>query len=51
MILAIESCHRYGFIHRDIKPDVSFSGELWTVMINDHLVSRTSYLTQKGILN
>ncbi len=23
MVLAIESCHKYGFIHRDIKPDVS----------------------------
>lgn len=23
MVLAIESCHRLGFIHRDIKPDVS----------------------------
>lgn len=23
MILAIESCHKLGFIHRDIKPDVS----------------------------
>jgi serine/threonine protein kinase len=25
MILAIESCHKLGFIHRDIKPDVSIS--------------------------
>ena len=23
MVLAIEQCHRLGFIHRDIKPDVS----------------------------
>jgi protein-serine/threonine kinase len=23
MVLAIESCHIFGFIHRDIKPDVS----------------------------
>ena len=23
MILGIESCHKLGFIHRDIKPDVS----------------------------
>lgn len=25
MVLAIESCHKLGFIHRDIKPDVSTS--------------------------
>jgi serine/threonine protein kinase len=35
MILAIESCHKYGFIHRDIKPDVSappfpFFHSLWS---------------------
>jgi serine/threonine protein kinase len=22
MVLAIEACHKLGFIHRDIKPDV-----------------------------
>jgi protein-serine/threonine kinase len=22
MVLAIESCHTFGFIHRDVKPDV-----------------------------
>lgn len=26
MILAIELCHKLGFIHRDIKPDVSPPG-------------------------
>jgi protein-serine/threonine kinase len=22
MVLAIQSCHTFGFIHRDVKPDV-----------------------------
>jgi len=25
MVLAIEACHKLGFIHRDIKPDVTIS--------------------------
>jgi serine/threonine protein kinase len=25
MVLAIEACHKLGFIHRDIKPDVRIS--------------------------
>lgn len=35
MVLAIESCHKLGFIHRDIKPDVSVlnSWKLRTILI------------------
>ena len=25
MVLAVEQCHKLGFIHRDIKPDVGIS--------------------------
>jgi protein-serine/threonine kinase len=29
MVLAIESCHKYGFIHRDVKPDVRSFLAVW----------------------
>ena len=31
MICAIESCHKLGFIHRDIKPDVSPSSGIFLI--------------------
>jgi protein-serine/threonine kinase len=35
MILCIQECHRHGFIHRDIKPDVGQFLRAWrrTLMI------------------
>jgi serine/threonine protein kinase len=35
MILAIESCHKLGFIHRDIKPDVCFSFPRFSSLLTD----------------
>lgn len=29
MVLAIEQCHKLGFIHRDIKPDVGIIAGLF----------------------
>lgn len=29
MVLAIESCHLFGFIHRDVKPDVRLFFAVW----------------------
>jgi hypothetical protein len=55
MILAVEQCHKQGFIHRDIKPDVRHSHPPFKIhMINDFLgflVSRTSSLPQMAISN
>lgn len=65
MVLAIETCHKLGFIHRDIKPDVgNFSAYVETG--SKHLLFpcnapmntyrdttfftlRISYLTRKDI--
>lgn len=43
MVLAIEQCHKQGFIHRDIKPDVGLA-----VLICESLP--TSYLCVKNFL-
>jgi hypothetical protein len=49
-MLAVESCHKFGFIHRDVKPDVRF-----VLAVGDSLnfvsFSRTSYLILKVTLN
>ncbi|KAJ6581592.1 hypothetical protein B0H19DRAFT_1115964 [Mycena capillaripes] len=44
MILAIESCHKHRFIHRDIKPDICqqfiylFSCPLTSIILIEFLV-------------
>ena len=50
MILAIEQCHKQGFIHRDIKPDVRRLTYFYRPLpdISD---GRTSYLTRMDISN
>ena len=32
MVLAIESCHAFGFIHRDVKPDVRSVLLVWDTL-------------------
>ena len=29
MVLAVESCHKFDFIHRDVKPDVCSVLAVW----------------------
>ena len=67
MVLAIETCHKLGFIHRDIKPDVGIfpaymETETKYSLFPRHppmatccdmipFTSRISYLTLKDISN
>ncbi|KAG6866732.1 hypothetical protein C0991_011391 [Blastosporella zonata] len=44
MLLAIESCHKHGFIHRDIKPDVGCYDTDHRVTVNFHCFEPQNFL-------
>lgn len=50
MVLAIEQCHKQGFIHRDIKPDVG-SPNLEKMDLNIKPALRTFCSTLMDISN
>jgi len=46
MILAVQSCHKSGFIHRGINPNVRSVLAIWN-SLNLMSLTRTSYLILK----
>lgn len=48
MILTIESCHRHGFIHRDIKPDnFLFDPEFGHIRLSDFGLASVSIVSHE----
>ncbi len=49
MILALEYCHKFSLIHRDIKPDNMLMDSRGWIKLTDFGISR--YLNQEGQCN
>jgi serine/threonine protein kinase len=47
MVLAIASCHKHGFIHRDIKPDVGAFQSLVSLGLRSLTRSSKNFLFDK----